>query len=118
MASLPAAAGDSLWFDDPPDYERDGIALKCGCGACPEQYEAFTAYGRLVGYLRLRHGEYRVECPDVGGERVLEGRPEGDGQFTTEERREWLDRSVDAILEWIGRVNFLMDCPERGGESE
>lgn len=33
---------------------------------------------------------------------MLEGRPEGDGQFMPEERREWLDKSIDAILKWIG----------------
>ena len=92
----------ALWFDDGlEDYTRDGITLKLGCGACPEQYDAFTADGQLVGYLRLRHGYFRVECPDVGGERVLEGNPEGDGAFMNEERKEWLDKSIDAILKWM-----------------
>jgi hypothetical protein len=93
--------GESIWPDYPPDYTRSGITLKLGCGACPEQYEAFTADGRLVGYLRLRHGAFRVECPDVGGTVVLKGHPEGDGAFTLEERQEWLDRSIDAILKWM-----------------
>jgi hypothetical protein len=39
------------------------------CGACPEQYDVFHN-GKQVGYVRLRWGVLRVDCPDVGGETV------------------------------------------------
>lgn len=90
----------SNMFDDTPDYTSRGITLKCGCSACPEQYEAYTENGQCIGYLRLRHGRFTVECPDVGGMRVLEGYPEGDGRFMLSERTYWLDRAIDSILDW------------------
>jgi len=88
-------------FDDLEDYESNGITLKLGCGACPEQYEAYNESGDHVGYLRLRHGRFTVECPDVGYDLVLEGRPEGDGHFMYEERTQWLEKAVTAIKEWM-----------------
>lgn len=35
------------------------IELRQTCAACPEQYDAYLN-GELVGYLRLRHGHFRV----------------------------------------------------------
>ena len=36
------------------------IELVKTCGACPEQYDAYFE-GYQVGYLRLRHGTFRVD---------------------------------------------------------
>ncbi len=86
-------------FDDfypPEEYTHDGITLRGG-GICPEQYNAFNKYGNLVGYLRLRHGEFTVACPDVGGELVLIDNPQGDGVFDDDERTEWLNKAIAAI---------------------
>ena len=61
------------------------VRLVRTCSACPEQYDAFIGEEK-VGYLRLRHGHFRVECPDVWGEMVYEASPSGDGIFDDDER--------------------------------
>jgi hypothetical protein len=73
------------------------ITLKLSCGACPEQYDAFDEDGKQVGYLRLRHGHFRVDYPDCGGETIYEAHPMGDGIFDDEERDYYLRFAVDAI---------------------
>jgi len=65
--------------------------------ACPEQYDAFLD-GKQVGYLRLRHGTFRVDYPDCGEETIYVGHPEGDGIFLDEERDGFLRIAVAAIL--------------------
>jgi len=71
------------------------------CGACPESYDA-VYMGDQVGYLRLRHGRFTVECPDAGGNLVYEARPNGDGIFCADEREFYLDKAKEAIMTWIG----------------
>ena len=44
--------------------------LKMTCGACPEQYDVFDSEGKQVGYLRLRHGGFRADYPNCGGDTV------------------------------------------------
>ena len=77
---------------------RNGVnyRLERTCTACPEQYDVLVE-NEQVGYLRLRHGEFRVEVPDVGGRAVYEAAPEGDGIFEDEERDDYLRQAVDAI---------------------
>ncbi|NDD52705.1 hypothetical protein EBZ39_02295 [bacterium] len=58
-----------------PDFAIDGYKLVCTCSACPEQYDVFNDNNKLVGYLRLRHGQFRADCPDVGGTTVYSSRP-------------------------------------------
>lgn len=70
------------------------------CDACPEQYDAYLD-GKMVGYLRLRHGSFTVTCPSVGGTLVYEAEPEGDGAFEDDERDYYLRFAVAAILEWV-----------------
>jgi len=65
------------------------IKLRLTCGACPEQYDAFL--GEIqVGYLRLRHGAFRVDYPECGGETIYEASPRGDGEFHDDERDYYL----------------------------
>lgn len=78
----------------------DEIELVLTCSACPEQYDA-TFHGRPVGYLRLRHGEFTVACPDVDGQVVFEAKPRGDGSFNDDEREDHLRRAKVAIANWI-----------------
>ena len=78
------------------------IKLVLTCGACPEQYDAFND-GKKVGYLRLRHGVFYVECPDVGGEEVYEAFPNGDGMFEADERDKYLDEAKEAIAAWVSK---------------
>lgn len=67
------------------------------CWGCPEQYEVYTPEGKQVGYLRLRHGYFRVDYPDCGGEVIYEAEPKGDGIFEDEERGFYLGEAVRAI---------------------
>jgi hypothetical protein len=87
------------------------IRLVLTCGACPEQYDAFLGEER-VGYLRLRHGRFYVECPDSGGARVYEADAKGDGIFCADERQYYLAHAVIAIEAWIaaGRP-IVLDMP-------
>jgi hypothetical protein len=84
----------------PEDREIDGLKLVCTCSACPEQYDVFDGE-RQVGYLRLRHGDFRADCPDCGGETVYESEPQGDGTFDDNERVTELTNAVKAIRKWI-----------------
>ena len=73
------------------------------CGACPEQYDVFDN-GRRVGYMRLRHGSFTVDCPDACGLCVLSGHPVGDGIFAEDEREYWLGKGLEAIEAWLASV--------------
>lgn len=73
------------------------IELVQTCGACPEQYDAFID-GELVGYLRLRHGYFTVQYPNVSGELVYSAEPKGDGIFEYEEREGYLAAARLAII--------------------
>ncbi len=66
------------------------------CGACPEQYDVFVN-GNIVAYLRLRHGYFRADYPDCGGETIYEACPKGDGIFEPDERDFYLYEAVKAI---------------------
>lgn len=82
------------------------IKLKELCGACPESYDAFDENSNQVGYLRLRHGRFTVECPDVGGLLVFEANPSGDGVFDHDERDYYLKWAVHSIEKWIVDPDF------------
>lgn len=66
------------------------------CGACPEQYDVFDGEEK-VGYLRLRHGSFRAEYPDCGGEVVYAANTEGDGMFEDDEREYHISRALEGI---------------------
>lgn len=73
--------------------EPDAIELRQTCEACPEQYDAYLG-DNCIGYLRLRHGCFRVDC---GDETVFLAYPSGDGQFEDGERASYLRKSQIAI---------------------
>lgn len=73
------------------------IRLEETCGACPEQYDAYLGDYK-VGYLRLRHGIFTVQC---GGRTVFEAYPDGDGCFTAEERNRYLELAKFTIWQWL-----------------
>lgn len=86
---------------DKDSIKIDGIELVRTCYACPEQYDAFDESNRKVGYLRLRHGTFYAECPDVGGEEVYCTQAmNGDGIFDADERMPFLKKAVNAINQW------------------
>lgn len=103
--------------DDDVEYEStmtyNGIRLNCTCGACPEQYDAYKG-DEEVGYLRLRHGYFRVNCGDVT---VYEAFPKGDGCFDDDERDYWLLEALKAIDEHLshssGDKEYVIDMRVR-----
>lgn len=74
-----------------------GCFLIKTCSACPEQYDVYK--GKMqIGYLRLRHGDFRADYPECGGETVYEAEPRGDGLFEDDERDKYLGEAVEALL--------------------
>ena len=67
--------------------------LKMTCSACPEQYDVFYN-DEQVGYLRLRHGVFTCSYPDVGGEKIYEAYPKGDGSFDYDERDYYIMKGI------------------------
>ena len=88
--------------------DKRAIKLLLTCSACPEQYDAYLD-GVLVGYLRMRHGNFTVDCPDVSGELVYEAQPEGDGAFESGEREHFLDCARIAICNWLQKRQDIQD---------
>ena len=70
------------------------LVLEMTCSACPEQYDVFLD-DKDVGYLRLRHGRFTVDCPF--GNTIRTAFPEGDGCFDSDERMEYLEMAVNSI---------------------
>jgi hypothetical protein len=83
------------------DFTHCGIDFVTTCPSCPEQYDALID-GEKVGYLRLRHGRFYVECPECGGDRVFVAEPKGDGMFDEDEREHYLTLAAKAIHKWKG----------------
>lgn len=77
--------------------EISEIELIQTCVACPEQYDAYHN-NIQVGYLRLRHGFFYVDCPDCGDETVYTANPKGDGIFYEDEREFYLNGAKQAII--------------------
>ena len=76
------------------------IKLVRTCGACPEQYDAFDETGKQVAYLRLRHGNFTVDCPNALDERIYFAHPKGDGEFFDDEREMFLMDAIKSIQEY------------------
>lgn len=82
------------------------IVLIQTCSMCPEQYDAKDEHGKQLGYLRLRWGEFTVNCPDCRGELVYSAEPKGDGMFDDDEREMYLQIAKDAIAEyWTNKTS-------------
>ena len=81
--------------------------LKMTCGACPEQYDVLDSDGKQVGYLRLRHGGFRADYPDCGGDTVYcySFDDAWKGMFDNEEREFFLTEAVKAIHSHERRQN-------------
>jgi hypothetical protein len=89
----------------------DGYKLVLTCYACPEQYDVFDDEGNQVAYLRLRHGQFTVECPDCGGETVYAIETLGDGIFVDDERYFHLREAITKIQKWIIKEQFKPEEP-------
>lgn len=82
-----------------------GAILYQTCSACPEQYDVFFGETQ-IGYLRLRHGNFRATYPDVGGTDVFYAAPKGDGIFEEDERMPYLEKAVKALIAEHNRVTL------------
>ncbi len=84
--------------ESPPEApERTilGYDLYRTCTLCPQQYDVFLGKNK-VGYLRLRHGHFRADCPY--GNTVYETSDcEGDGGFELDEEEFFLTEAIKAI---------------------
>lgn len=78
-------------------YRKNGLDLIMTCSACPEQYDVFKD-GIQVAYYRLRHGEFRVDYKECGGETIYETQVNGDGIFDDNERLYNLTKAMRAVL--------------------
>ena len=96
---------DMLVGIDEPSLIIDGVELVQTCYACPEQYDVLDGKGNMLAYLRLRHGQFTVECPDVGDKLVLCISPEGDGIFKEHERDFYLKLAVAKIKEHYAKTS-------------
>ncbi len=78
-----------------------GYTLIRTCFACPEQYDVYDSEGNMVAYFRLRHGTFRVDVPDVGGDNIVStNKVKGDGEFYDDERFYWLNHAVEKVIEY------------------
>jgi hypothetical protein len=82
---------------------KDGVLI-LGCRlvltsfACPEQYDVFEeSTQQQIGYLRLRHGYFRADYLECGGETVYEAQTKGDGLFDDDEREQHLNAAITAL---------------------
>lgn len=78
------------------------ITLIQTCGACPEQYDAYYKE-ECIGYLRLRHGYFRVEYK---GKLCYDAHTKGDGCFDSDEREYYIKKARKALKE-----KYLNDIP-------
>jgi len=77
--------------------------LQQTCSACPEQYDLFDENQNQVAYLRLRHGYFYCDSPDIGHTRVYEANTFGDGIFHEDERHIHLKNAIEAVHKFLGR---------------
>lgn len=77
-------------------YADNDLELYLTSSACPEQYD-IKMDGNLVAYYRLRHGEFYVDYPKCGGERIYEASPNGDGIFDDDERLFYLTKALRSL---------------------
>lgn len=87
------------------------IELVKTCSCAPEQYNAYVGE-KLVGYLRLRHGVFRVDFPDCGETTIYQAYPKGDGIFCEDEREGYLNEAKALLKEWVEDTDYLGNNPE------
>lgn len=75
--------------------------------SCPEQYDVYYK-DEVVGYLRLRHGVFKVEFVDKRGrfEEIYTAYPKGDGMFLEEEREEHIKKALEELDKYMTKVKY------------
>lgn len=102
-------------FPRPGSHDRtiDGLDFVDTCTSFPEQYDAFRG-DEKVGYVRLRGGQFRVDCPGCGHETVYKREPMAHyGEFNTEPAREfWLNVAAKRINRWLASCQTRKQEPQ------
>lgn len=95
-----------LIAEDPQVATAVAVDLKRMGMAMPEQYDLFRE-GRQIGYLRLRHGQFKAVYPDHRSAQIVySANTRGQGSFQDDaERAEELQKAVVALLEADGVAN-------------
>lgn len=100
--------------------KEKNVSIICTCSACPEQYDVviesvdniLVSRYTYIGYLRLRHGEFSAQYPDVNGEVVyFNDNVSGDGCFdNNQERYKELSIAIEKILDkhYPGRIRMVI----------
>ena len=104
------------------------------CWVYPEQYTVTNKDGEEVGYVRARHGLFRVDCPRVGEETVLEEEAEHEMQGLlddaedpfdskvkwkeSKQRLERLGRAAERINLWLERRRVNDQATEKESPSQ
>lgn len=115
-AAAPLAVFETLDADlgimDEKNMDRkiNEYRLVCTCSICPEQYDVYVGEEQ-VGYLRLRHGHFRADYPDVGGTTVYSADTVGDGCFDSDDERDTQLTAAIAALD-AHRKELLRDLPK------
>ena len=82
----------------------NGFKLIRTCFACPEQYDVYKinedGSEENVAYLRLRHGQFRAECPFNGTVVYTSTDMRGDGIFMDEERDRFLNQALEKVKDF------------------
>lgn len=87
--------------------EQKTFILKRTCDFCPEQYDVYLD-GRIVGYLRARHGFFYCRYySDLDEEIVYFSNIKGDGCLEDNERDFHLKEAISAIAHKENIVNYL-----------
>ena len=92
-AAILASGGNKEW---PTNRTVGEFDLRCTCSSHPEQYDVFKG-DTQVAYFRLRHGTFRVDMPNCGGETVYVAEPNGDGLFDADERDHFLQKALEVV---------------------
>lgn len=75
-------------------YEYDLVRT---CFENPEQYDVYNKYNKIVGYLRLKHGQFIASYLKDGGEVVYASYPDGNESFEVYERMHELTKAIECI---------------------
>lgn len=87
------------------------LKLVCTCYACPEQYDVYDEAGKQVAYFRLRHGTFRADVPDCGGQTIYTAETKGDGRFADDERVYILNAACMMVAEHRGEKLDVRPVP-------
>jgi hypothetical protein len=82
-----------------PRIRIEDITIECRSISNPEEYEALLN-GKQIGYLRLQDGHFTVKYGVSSGTLVWESFPEGNNEFTAQERPLYLKIAKQKLFDY------------------